>query len=62
MTISELGLFDAVQDFTNVLKTDNIFVVLVAGGIKKKPVDVWHLKFKGVMNMSEKVGRQGRGL
>ena len=59
MTISELGLFVAV---TNELKTDSIFVVLVAGGIKKKPVDVWHLKFKGVRNMSEKVGRQGRGL
>ena len=31
-------------------------------GHVKKPLDVRNLKFKGVMNMSEKVGRLGRGL
>ena len=31
-------------------------------GYLKKTVDVRHLKFKGVMNMNEKVARLGRGL
>ena len=43
-------------------ETNGIFEVLFVREINKLPRDVRHLKFKGAMQMSEKVGRLGRGL